>query len=48
MILIDQQEAFDVINCDILLRKLSLIGFSDDIIKWFQYYVSNRTFRESL
>ena len=48
MILIDQQKAFDVINYDILLGKLSLIGFSDDTIKWFRYYVSNRKFRESL
>ena len=42
MILIDLQKAFDTINHDILLKKLSIIGFSDHSVKWFQSYLSNR------
>ena len=29
-------EAFDTINHDILLREFSIIGFSDDTVKWFR------------
>ena len=42
MILIDLQKVFDTINHDILLNKLSIIGFSDHTVKWFQSYLSNR------
>ena len=42
MILIDLQKAFDY--HDILLKKLSNIGFSDHTIKWFQSYLSNPKF----
>ena len=38
MILIDLQKAFDTINHNILLKKLSIIGFSDHTVKWFQSY----------
>ena len=48
MILVDLQKAFDTINHDMLLRKLSIIGFSDDIVKWFQSYLSNRQFSVNL
>ena len=48
MILIDLQKAFDMINHDILLKKLSIIGFSDDTAKWFQSYLSNRKFTVNL
>ena len=39
MILIDPQKAFDSINHDILLKKLSIISFSDHTVKWFQSYL---------
>ena len=45
MILIDLQKAFDTINNDILLRKMSALRFSDRSINWFQSYLSNRSFR---
>ena len=48
MILIDLQKAFDTINHDILLKKLSIIGFSDHTVKWFQSYLSNRKFAVNL
>ena len=44
MILIDLQKAFDTINHDILLKKLSIIGFSDHTVKWFQSDLSSRKF----
>ena len=45
MILIDLQKAFDTINHNILLRKMSALRFSDRSINWFQSYLSNRSFR---
>ena len=44
MILIDLQKASETINHEILLRKLSIIGFSDDHVKCFPSYLSNRKF----
>ena len=41
MILIDLQKAFDMIDHDILLKKLSAIGFSNHTIGWFKSYLSN-------
>ena len=48
MILIDLQKAFDTINHDILLKKLSITGFSDHNVKWFQCYLLNRKFTVNL
>ena len=48
MILIDLQKAFDTINHDIVLKKLSIIGFSDHTVKWFESYLSNRKFMVNL
>ena len=45
MIPIDLQKAFDTINHNILLRKMSTLRFSDRSINWFQSYLSNRSFR---
>ena len=44
MILIDLQKAFDTINHEILLKKLSFMNFSAEVISWFKSYLSNRTF----
>ena len=44
MILKYLQKAFDTINHGILLKKLSIIGFYDHTVKWFQSYLSNRKF----
>ena len=36
MILIDLQKEFDTIDHDILLEPISVIGFSNQAIDWFQ------------
>ena len=46
--LIDLQKAFDTIDHDILLKRLSAIGFSNHTIGWFKSYLSNRLFRVNL
>ena len=48
IIMIDLQKAFDTIDHDILLKKLSAIGFSNHTIGWFKSYLSNRLFRVNL
>ena len=48
MILIDLQKAFNTINHDILLKKLSIIGISDPTVRWFQSYLLNRKFTVNL
>ena len=48
MTLIDLQKAFDTIDHDIILKKLSAIGFSNHTIGWFKSYLSNRLFRVNL
>ena len=40
-ILIHSQQAFDMIDHDVLLKKLSTIGFSNHIIGWLKLYLSN-------
>ena len=47
-ILIDLQKAFDTINHDIYLKKLSIPVFFDPTVKWFQSYLSNRKFAVDL
>ena len=48
MILVDLQKTFDAIDHDILLKKLTTIGFSNHTIGWFKLYFSNRLFRVNL
>ena len=48
MILIDLRKSFDTINHDILLKKLSIIGFCDPTVQWFQSYLSNSKFTVNL
>ena len=44
----DLQKESDMINHDILLRKLSIISFSNHTIKWFRSYLPNRKFTVNL
>ena len=48
MILIDLQKAIDLINHDILLKKLSAIGFSNQTTGWLKSYLSNQLFTVNL
>ena len=48
IILIDLQKAFDMIDHDIILKKLSAIGFSNHTIGWFKSHLSNQLFRVNL
>ena len=45
MILVDIQKVFDTIDHDIPLKQMSVIGFSNHAIDWFQSYLSNQLFR---
>ena len=47
MILIELPKAFDMIGHDILLKKLSAIGFSNHTIGWFKLHLSNILLRVS-
>ena len=44
MILTDLQKSFDTIDHNILLQKLSLLGFSSKVIDWFRSYLRSRKF----
>ena len=50
MIFIDLLRVFDILDT-ILLEKMKCIGFSDDTIEWFYFYLTNRAaqclYRES-
>ena len=42
LILLDLQKAFDTVNHDILLRKLSAPGISDSATSWCRSYLTGR------
>ena len=48
LILIDLQKAFDTIDHEILLKKIGCIGFSENVISWFESYLSGRTFKVNI
>ena len=48
MVLIDLQKAFVTIDHDILLKQVSITGFTNHAIDWLQTYLSNQLFRVSL
>ena len=48
MILVDLQKAFDIIDHDIQLKKLSTTGLLDYTIGWFKSCLSNQLFRVNL
>ena len=41
--MLDMSAAFDVVDHDILIKKLKLYGFDDNSIKWMGNYLSGRT-----
>ena len=45
LVLLDLLSAFDLVDHDILLRRLEKsFGFGDVVLKWFTNYLTNRTF----
>ena len=42
MVLLDLQKAFDTVDHGILLMKMEVLGFSQDVIRWFRWYLSDR------
>ena len=44
MILIDLQRDFDNVDCKTLIEKIKCMGFSNDVTKWFECYLSKRMF----
>ena len=41
-VFLDFSKAFDTVDHDILLQKLTLYGIQDIMLKWFKDYLSNR------
>ena len=48
MILIDLQNAFDITDPHILLKKMKYLGFSKNAIAWFKSYFCKRKFKISI
>ena len=48
MIRTDLQKTLGAFNHEILINKTECLGFSKDIILWFESYLSNRKFKVSL
>ena len=44
MILVDFQKEFDTLDHGVLLEKMKRFSFWESVIKWFESYLSNRTF----
>ena len=42
-IVLDMSAAFDIIDRKLLLKKLSLMDFNENIVKWLDSYLSNRS-----
>ena len=43
ILFLDYSRAFNTVNHDILLRKMSMYGFSINVCNWFRDYFSDRT-----
>ena len=44
MILLDLQKTFDILDHQVLLEKMKYFSFRTSVIKWSEYYLSNRNF----
>jgi hypothetical protein len=41
--LLDMSAAFDTIDHAMMIEKLKCLGFTDDVLEWFQMYLSGRS-----
>ena len=44
MTLVDLQKVFDTLDHGVLLEKMKYFGFRTSVIKWFEFYLSNKIF----
>ena len=42
VILLDLSAAFDLVDSDIMLKKLSVYGFREDMLSWVKSYLTGR------
>lgn len=42
-VFVDLRKAFDLVDHNILIQKLSLYGLSNDATQWFKTYLTGRT-----
>ena len=42
MVLIDLKKVFDTTDHNILIKRMPFLGFTDETIKWYTSYLSNR------
>ena len=42
-VFIDLKKAFDTVDVKILVQKLAKIGVSEDVLRWFESYLFNRS-----
>ena len=43
IVLLDLSAAFDLVDADLLIEKLRIYKFDDDIIAWIRSYLTNRS-----
>ena len=43
VMMLDLSAAFDLVNHKLLLEKLKLLGFNNEVIKWFKSYLTDRS-----
>ena len=43
VVMLDMSAAFDVVDHDILIRKMALYGFEESALSWVKSYLTNRT-----
>ena len=45
MVFLDLKKAFDTVDRDVVLARLSLYGLQETAYDWFKYYLNNLTYK---